>query len=318
MNGIRQLLAAGVVAVVGTPALAACSVTFDSGGPRFEDDRTETRPVSEIRISGGDGSITVQRGATDGILIHRKVSYRGDQPTTRSDRVEGSALILDTDCAKHCSASYTVTVPKELKVTGRIGTGSIDLRGVTGVEVATSDGSISVHNASGKVVVKTGTGAVEVRDVAAAVEARTSDGPVTVENAGDVTAETGTGAVELLRVAAANVHTSDGSVKVDGVSGDLAARTGTGEIEGVNVGGTRTTARTADGRINLRLTTVQDVEARTSTGAITLVVPTTGGGYRVQAQAATGSTKVNVPTSPTGGHQLNLSTQDGSITVDAP
>jgi DUF4097 and DUF4098 domain-containing protein YvlB len=318
MNGIRQLLAAGVVAVVGTTALAACAVTLDLGGQRFEDDRTETKPVTEIRISGGDGSITVQHGAADGILIHRKVSYRGDRPTARSDRVEGSALILDTDCAKHCSASYTVTVAEDVKVTGRIGTGSIDLRGVTGVDVATSDGSVSVHNASGKVVVKTGTGAVEVRNVAATVEVRTSDGSVTVENAGDVTTETGTGAVELRRVAAANVHTSDGSVKVDGVSGNLAARTGTGQIEGVNVGGAHTTARTADGPINLRLTTVQDVEAQTSTGAITLVVPTTEGGYRVEAHADTGSTKVNIPTSPTGGHQLNLSTQDGSITVDVP
>jgi hypothetical protein len=82
--------------------------------------------------------------------------YGGDRPTTRSDRVDGSTLILDTGCGKRCSASYTVTVPAEVAVTGRIGTGTIDLSGVSVVDVAAADGNVTVHSASGTAAVKTG------------------------------------------------------------------------------------------------------------------------------------------------------------------
>jgi DUF4097 and DUF4098 domain-containing protein YvlB len=102
-----------------------------------------------------------------------------------------------------------------------------------------------------------------------------------------VSGRIGTGAIDLSGVSVVDVATSDGRITVANASGDLTA-----------------------------MATVQEVDAQTATGAITLVVPATGQAYRVQARAATGSTRVNVPTNPAGGPLLNLSTQDGNITVD--
>ena len=49
-------------------------------GKKFQDDRTETAAVSEVRLVGGDGSITVTRGTGTTTQIHRTVWYRNHRP----------------------------------------------------------------------------------------------------------------------------------------------------------------------------------------------------------------------------------------------
>lgn len=310
---------AGLVAIIAAAGtLAGCGEWSINPGHEYEDDRTETATVDEIRLAGGDGAVTVSRGNGTATQIHRNVWYRDTKPTGRQDRLDGSTLLLDTRCGRNCSVSYTVTVPAQVNVTGRLGTGPIDLTGVGTVDVDTHDGSIEVRDASGNVAVQTGTGPIQLSSIAGTVTARTDDGSITVRtSAKAVTVETDTGTISVSGVAGTiTARTGDGSISLDDVTGAVTAETDTGPIDGTGLAGPRTSARTSDGSITLTLSTVQDVVARTGTGPITLTVPQVDGGYRLQTRSATGPTTVNVTSNPAGARTLSLSTDDGSITVN--
>ena len=304
-----------IVAAAGT--LTGCAWRFDQG-KEFQDDRTETAAVSEIQLIGGDGSITVARGTGTTTQIHRTVWYRTHKPDGRQDRIDGTALVLDTTCGRDCVVSYEVTVPAEVNVSGHLDTGQVDLAQVGTVAVETEDGGIAVRGASGDVTVQTDTGPIRLETVAGKVTARTQDGGIVVRaGAKDVTAETDTGPIKLTDVAgAADLRTGDGGISLDRIGGQVTAETDTGPIKGTNLGGAKTLAKTEDGSITLTLTTAQDVEATTGTGPISLTVPPAAGGYRVRAETDNGPTSVHVPDSPTGTRSLTLRSTDGGITVD--
>jgi hypothetical protein len=308
-----------VVAFTATGLLAAGCYESLNSGREFSDSRTEAGTVTEILLVGGDGAVTVERGSGASVQVARRVWYRGDRPSARVDRLDGTKLVLDTRCGHNCTVSYTVSVPTDVAVSGHLDTGPIMLSSVGEVSVDTNDGSIEIHDASGDVSARTDSGPIRLDKVAGTVTVRTHDGSVHVSDAAKaVVAATDNGPIELVRLAdTAVARTKDGSITMDSVSGSVTADTGTGPINGTNLGGTRTAARTSDGSITLQLSTTQDVEATTATGPISLVVPELAGGYRVQANAVTGPTAVNIATSPTGTRSLTLATHDGSITVEA-
>jgi DUF4097 and DUF4098 domain-containing protein YvlB len=313
--GRGTAVAAVIIAAAGT--LTGCTWRFDQG-KEFQDDRTESATVTEVQLIGGDGSVTLTRSTGTTIQIHRKVWYRGHRPDGRQDRVDGTALVLDTRCGRQCVVSYEVTVPAEVNVSGHLDTGPVDLAGVGTVAVDTGDGSIAVRGASGNVTVQTDTGQIRLETVAGKVTARTQDGGILVHTgAKDVTAETDTGPIELTDIAgAAELRTADGGINLDGIGGPVTAETDTGPINATNLKGAKTLARTEDGSITLRLTTAQDVEASTGTGPISVTVPPFAGGYHVRTQTENGPTSVQIPDNPTGTRSLTLKSTDGGITVD--
>ena len=345
---VRAVLLVAALLVV--PALAACE--FEPRPNRFEDDRTLRDRVTEVRIAGGNGSVSVRRGTGGEVTVHRRVTYRGENPTGRFDRVDGTTLRLDTSCGRRCSIGYVVTMPGAVKVTGHLGAGPIDLREVTEVSVSTDDGAIVVHDAAGPVRVRSGSGPITLRavpevvaqtddgaitvheasgpvsalagsgpiDLAAVrkVTARTADGAITVRDAaGDAVVRTGSGPVHITDVTGAvEARTDDGAITLARIGGAVTTQTGSGPIDGEDLGGTRTVARTADGAIRLVVPTVQDIEAHSGSGPIRLVVPPAPDGYRVQTRAPAGPTQVHIATDPAGGRLLSVSTDDGAITID--
>jgi DUF4097 and DUF4098 domain-containing protein YvlB len=144
------------------------------------------------------------------------------------------------------------------------------------------------------------------------------DGSIEVRDAtGDVTARTGSGPIGVSNVSGAvDAGTDDGSISLNGIAGSVTAHTGSGPIDGEDLRGTRTVARTDDGSITLRFTSAQDVEAHTGSGPIALTVPAAEGGYRIEARSDGGPTHIRVPSDTDGRRLINLSTDDGSITVD--
>ncbi len=138
MDAIGRSVAGAAVAIVAVAgALAGCSSWSLDQGIEFKDDRSETAIVREVRLAGGDGAVTVERGAGTTVQIHRRVWYRDSKPAGRQDRLDGTTLVLDTRCGRNCSVSYTISVPTEVNVTGHLDTGPIDLSDVGTVTVDT-------------------------------------------------------------------------------------------------------------------------------------------------------------------------------------
>jgi hypothetical protein len=130
-----------------------------------------------------------------------------------------------------------------------------------------------------------------------------------------VTGETSNGAISLSGVGDVDVRTDNGAVTLEEVTGTVTVRSSNGKIEGRGLGGGPIEARTDNGAIDLTLATPQDVQAETSNGAITITVP--DGSYQVSAETGNGSTNIGVADDPAGEHLLELTTDNGSITVNS-
>lgn len=266
------VLAAGVLTVA---ALAGCGLTWNE----FSDDRTEEASITEIRLDGGSGSLTVKPGEGQQVQIHRKVRYGHDKPGA-TDHRDGSVLVVTTKCGRNCGVDYTITMPAGVRVSGRNGSGDINLRGVSTVSVDVGSGNVIVHEASGAVVTKTGSGDIELADVKA-----------------DLTATTGSGNVKLSRI-----------------GGTVVAGTSSGDVNATDLNGPQTTVRTGSGNVTLALGKPQGVFAESSSGDVKVTVPT--GSYKVTAKTGSGDTAVHIPTDPAGTYLLDLHTGSGNITVD--
>jgi hypothetical protein len=306
------------VVLVATGALAGCAFSFDENRT-FSDDRTDNATVHDVRITGGDGAVTLRRTAGFAVQIHREVSYHGSKPAGRQDRIDEGTLLLDTSCGRGCVISYRVLVPERVNVVGQLDAGPIDLTDVDTVTVGTQDGSIAIQDAAGDVTVRTDTGQIDLESITGTVAALSQDGSITATTLDkSVTAVTDTGPISLTDVTGTvSARTKDGAITIDRVNGSVTAQTDTGPISGEGLAGTRTRAETSDGSITLRLTAAQDVDAHTVTGPIELTVPPTDGGYRVQTKTNTGSTAVNIATNPSGTHSLVVNSEDGAITINS-
>jgi hypothetical protein len=272
-----RILIAGtaLVGLAGLTVLTGCR-TFDQN---FTDSRTESATINEIRIQGSSGSVQIEPGSTT--QIDRTVYYEDRKPSARTDRVEGNVLILDTTCQpRRCSIDYRVTVPSSVKITGRLDSGRIDVRGVTTATLSTDSGRISVNNATGDVTATTDSGRIDANDIKGRVNLQTDSGSVHTSNVGG----------------ALVVKTDSGSVRADGLTGG------------------QTTVRTQSGSVGVAVESEQDVKIDTDSGSIDLTVPR-GGAFRVRAQSDSGAEHINIPQAPSG-HLLDLSSDSGSIQVN--
>lgn len=217
-------------------ALTGCDIGFSS----TEDDKTEQVAITEIRISGGGGDVTVRPGAAGQAQIHQKIEYWGDEPSHDTYRIEGTTLHLDTDCGRRCDVSYDVRVPEGVKVSGENGSGNVTLTGVSTVDIEVSSGNASVTRATGPVRVRVSSGNVGLSDIRGQVTASTSSGNIAgnglrastmdlkatsgsitmkLESPADVTAKASSGDIKLRVPAGASYRidaaTSSGNKKLE-------------------------------------------------------------------------------------------------------
>lgn len=209
-----------VASAAGVLALTACA-SLDDG--RFRDEERLTGPLTSVLASGGSGSVTVQRtpGAS-AVTVSRTVHYRGDEPTGRWDRLDGTVLRLDGRCGADCWVDYVVTVPDAVDVSAALGSGDVALTGVGRVQVSTGSGDIRISAATGSVAADAGSGDVTLADLRSTVTANAGSGDVRVDAAGgSVTTHSGSGDTRIRTSTAVDVRarTSSGDLVVTVPSG---------------------------------------------------------------------------------------------------
>lgn len=216
---------AGVAALIALIALSACEglaeqkVTFD---------RTENTKITEIELTPGSGEVVVRTGAVTNVRIERVLRYRGAEPTEATYRIDGTKLILDTDCGRNCGVSYDILAPEGVAVRGENGSGDVSLTAVSEVDLEVGSGAIDVTDASGRVRVQTGSGDITLNRVSGEVIAHASSGAIDGRGlgAGKVQAETGSGDITLALASPTSVraHASSGSVDLIVPTGDYQVR----------------------------------------------------------------------------------------------
>jgi Putative adhesin len=274
---MRTLVAgSALVGLAGLLTLSGCRAI----GQHFSDTRTESATITEIRIQGDSGSVQIDRGGSS-TKIDRTVTYQDEKPSGRSDRVEGSVLVLNTNCApRGCSVDYQVLVPASVKVTGSLDSGRIDVRSITTATLRTDSGRITVQDTTGDVTATTDSGRIDANTVKGRL----------------------------------NLQTNSGSVHTSGVGGTLVIQTDSGSVHADGVAGGQTTVRTQSGSVGVEVASEQDVKVTTDSGRIELTVPK-GGAFRVDGRSDSGRVQINIPQTSTG-HLVELSSDSGSIQVD--
>ncbi|WP_230394631.1 DUF4097 family beta strand repeat-containing protein [Plantactinospora alkalitolerans] len=249
---------AGVAALIALIALSACEGLAEQ---KLTFDRTEDTKITEIELAPGSGDVVVRTGAVTNVRIKRVIQYRGAEPSGTTYRIDGTKLVLDTDCGRNCGVSYDILAPEGVAVRGENGSGDISLTAVSEVDLEVGSGDITVTDASGKVRAQTGSGDIRLNRVRGEVSARANSGSIDGSElgAGKVQAETGSGDITLALAAATSVqaHASSGSV-------DLIVPTGDYQVRAIPNSGS------ADVSVPNNPTATAVLDVRTGSGDITI------------------------------------------------
>jgi DUF4097 and DUF4098 domain-containing protein YvlB len=273
----RRRVVLGVCAIgVVTLLLSGCDARF-RGTSTFTDDASVQQKVASVRIENRSGTVRIHVGTQ--AVVHRTVYHTGDKPG-QTFHYEADTLVLE-DCKRNnCSIDYDVVIPEGAKVIGEVGSGDLDLSGMTEVGVQAGSGDIAVRDVTGPVTVKATSGNIQLSGLAQSVVAEASSGDITI----------------------------------NGVKGDVTALARSGDVVATGIGG-KTSVENSSGDVTLDLASVQNVKATATSGNIVVKVPR-GEPCKVTATTRSGDESVNITSDPAARYALELDASSGDINVD--
>ncbi len=233
------------------PASAGCVfVGLSANHHRTEELRVAHRPGTALRVSTSNGGVTVARDPADEVTITARLSA-----CTR-ERVDAARVVAVRE------ADGTLAVSVEWPEGRRHGSDGcsfeIRLPDAAGIEIATSNGGVSIGGFAGRAELRSSNGSIKVRSHQGDVHAGTSNGGLEIEGvSGEIVARTSNGSIRIGAAAGpVRASTSNGSVSLDlgpAFSGELTLDTSNGRVHvdpapGVKVvSAGRTSARVAVG-----------------------------------------------------------------------
>lgn len=151
----------------------------------------------ELRTGSGDVRVKTDTGATTTKVEEHREFWLFN--SGKAHRLEGDKLILDGDCGWQCRASYVVTVPPGVSVTGKSSSGDVVLEGVGSIDVEASSGNITATGTTGAVSLDISSGDAVVAGANGAVDLKASSGDITATDltGGPVKADASSGDIEL-------------------------------------------------------------------------------------------------------------------------
>jgi DUF4097 and DUF4098 domain-containing protein YvlB len=283
-----------------------------------------TGPVN-LDLTTGSGSVNVHTGSSSEVQVtgHIKVTnWFGGNADDRVKRIEANPPIQqsgndirighidDTELLHNISISYDLVVPPETQLHSHTGSGSQTVEGLQKrIEIESGSGSLKISDINDTVRAETGSGGIEIDRVKGNVRTKTGSGSIRATDiAGGFEGQTGSGHIVLEQTASGSVRadTGSGGMELRGVRGSLQAEAGSGTItaEGNPTGSW--TVHSGSGSIHLKLASDAgfDLDARTSSGSISVSQPVTvqgsigrkelrgkvrGGGVPVEVETGSGN-----------------------------
>ncbi|SPE43832.1 conserved exported hypothetical protein [Candidatus Sulfotelmatobacter sp. SbA7] len=284
--------------------------------------------TANIDLSTGSGSVHVRTGGSGQVEIsaHIKVTnwFGGDgerkvQEIEKNPPIQQSGNDIrighsdDSELFHNVAISYELVVPAETQLRSHTGSGSQTIEGLQReVEIETGSGGLKISGIGNRVRAETGSGDVEIRGVKGNVRAKTGSGSIhATDIGGGFEGNTGSGHITLDQTApgAVRAETGSGGMELRGVKGSLEATAGSGRItaEGDPTGSWK--VHSGSGSIHLKLASTAgfDLDARTSSGSISVSQPVTvqgtlgkrelrgkvhGGGVPVEVETGSGDIEI--------------------------
>ncbi|SDC86884.1 DUF4097 family beta strand repeat-containing protein [Actinokineospora iranica] len=263
------------MAVAGAVAIAATVGACGTAVRGYSDDAVVGQTVRSVRLASASGAVRLRTGTTT--TVHRQVSHAEAKPGA-THRVEGDVLVLEGCPIRDCWVDYDVVVPEGVAVSGDVDSGSVDIEGVSSVNLRSSSGDVRVRRVSGAVNLVANSGTVELTDVGER----------------------------------ATIEADSGDVLTRDVRGGLTANVDSGRVEAQGARG-KVDVATSSGDIAVRLAEAGDVRARAGSGSVEVSVPR--GGYQVSATADSGEVANTVGHDPAAPHRIDVTADSGDVTV---
>jgi len=286
----------------------------------------------DLNVRTGAGSITVRSSGGNAVSIHAKIQARdnwlwnsGLSAEEKVKRLEANppieqtgnsirvGYIADESLRNNVAISYEIVTPRDTRLHSTTGSGSQQISDIAGtVRISTGSGSLKLSHIGGEVHANTGSGSINADDVKARAYAETGSGTIeAIGIAGGFYGRTGSGDIrfEQTAVGEVEVQTGSGTIRLKNVHGSLEAGTGSGsiEVQGTMAGDWRLHTGSGTVRVELPKEAKFDVNARSSSGSVTIDHPVTVQGTlrRNHVEGAVNG----------GGTKLDISTASGSIHV---
>ncbi|GAB7047782.1 DUF4097 family beta strand repeat-containing protein [Catenuloplanes indicus] len=206
---VALLAGIAVLGAVGCAGRNAREMEFQS---------TEPAAITEIRLAGDGGQVVVTTADRKDTQIDRVVRYSSANAPETGYRIEGSTLVIDTDCGPMCDVDYTVSAPRGVTVSGQSDSGDVRLTAVGPVNLRIDSGSFTADGVAGPLRLQADSGDVTVSHVTGPADLRVHSGKLRADAMGGaVTAVVESGDADLTLSAPASV-----TARVD--SGDLTLR----------------------------------------------------------------------------------------------
>ena len=310
LRPLQLRLLIGAIVLLGQAALAAegsFDRTLHVGGP------------VNLDVTTGSGSIQVRTGTSGEVQVHGHIKstdwFGGGEE--RIKEIESNPPIqqsgndirighMSSDLLHNISISYELVVPADTELRSHTGSGNQRVEGLKGeVEITSGSGDVKVSDIGSRLRAETGSGDIEINRVQGMVRTRAGSGSIhaTAVNGG-FDAETGSGHITLEQSGGGSVRadTGSGGMELRGINGSLVARAGSGGIEADGQPSGPWTVHTGSGTVRLQLpsTASFDLDARTSSGSLSVDHPVTVQGSmgkkHIQGKVRGGGMAVDVET----------------------
>ena len=284
--------------------------------------------TANIDLLTGSGRVQVRAGNSGQVLItghvkatnwfggdaeHRVQAIVNQPPIQQNGNEIRIGHLSDSELLHNISISYELVVPAETHLRSHTGSGHQDIQGLNDeLEVETGSGDLKVADIGAAVRADAGSGDIEIDQVKGSVRAKTGSGSIhAMQIAGSFEGSTGSGHIVLEQTAAGEVRaeTGSGGMELRGVQGTLEASAGSGDIRAEGNPTGSWTLRTGSGGVHLKLAsdTGFDLNARTSSGSISVSQPVTvqgtinrkelrgkvhGGGVPVDVETGSGNIEI--------------------------
>ena len=318
-RAIPLLILVGFIA-----AVASCIGPAERGS--FDQTLTVNGPT-HLDLRNGSGQVYVHPGSDGQVRVHGDFTVWGnglDSARRDADDLKnhppveqsGSTVRVgyDSERFRRVTIDYTIYVPAQTEARINVGSGRIELSGISGPSYLESgSGHVRAAQIGDTVEARTGSGSIELEDIKGAATATAGSGSISFSRgSGGITAQTGSGRVTIDHPGGrVSIHAGSGSIQLEGATTDTRATTGSGHL--------RVSGNPASGSY---------WDLQTSSGSMELTVPSDAS-FRLYAHTGSGRIHSDIPITVTeetsrrslrgrigsGDARVEVSTGSGSITI---
>ncbi|MFH9348247.1 DUF4097 family beta strand repeat-containing protein [Kitasatospora sp. NPDC017646] len=187
MDGAKAWRVTGTLAVV----LVMLVAGVQTWSLVVQQQTTSTKPydvvVHRVRLETGSASVRLRAGRERHVVVRQRLDWTVRKPVVSTTFDDDGVMTVGMHCRQvqpfadlGCGAEIELEVPAATEVTGSVGSGSVDVEGLSGsVRMELTSGQLTLTDTSGEVWAQATSGQVQGTNLSAPrVTARTTSGSV--------------------------------------------------------------------------------------------------------------------------------------------